>query len=97
MRARSFFWVCAGLFLLVAAYSMGASSVQGQASPAGTNTVEFVGMAVASNVWVVTKDGTVYVRHANGTCEDYGNPLGTVQVESTTITDMKTKYREGQQ
>ena len=80
MRAKQFFYVCAGILLLVAAYTLGASRAQGQApvgkvvaaSPFGYNN---------GNVIVVQDDGRVFLGYmgtAPGTWEEMTPVPGTL-------------------
>jgi len=94
MQPKSFFYVAAGVFLLVAAYAMGASSVQGQAAVMeSSNVVEFVGIADAyGDFTLLTSSGDAYQLH-NNVWTYIPSPVGTISVEQTNIGQVKAKYR----
>jgi hypothetical protein len=60
MRAKQFFYVCAGLLMLAAAYTLGASRAQGQAPEGRIVAAAPYGLNNA-NVIVVQDDGRVFV------------------------------------
>lgn len=91
-RARAFFYVCAGLFMLALSYPLGASDAGAQAP---SNAV--VAMRADGNV-VVTANGDLYW---SGNA-DTGGPFskvnnvfsgGPVNVEQHSIGELKNRYR----
>jgi hypothetical protein len=72
MRAKQFFYACAGILMLVAAYSIGASRAQGQ-SPVGRIVAASPFGQYNSNIIVVQDDGRVFMGYmgtAPGTWEE---------------------------
>lgn len=60
MRAKQFFYACAGILMLVAAYTLGASRAQGQA-PVGRIVAASPFGQYNSNIIVVQDDGRVFM------------------------------------
>jgi hypothetical protein len=95
MRAKRFFYVCAGLLLLVVAYSIGAHRADAQS---GSSTIVAVtnGYPITNSVFAVAANGAVYIS-ANGGNSPWtysGNIFGgTIQVESKSLSDVKGAYR----
>ena len=79
MRARQFFYVCAGILLLVVAYSVGASRAQSQATAATVVAAAPFGQYNAG-VIAILDDGRVYRGYfgfAPGTWEQMTSVPGT--------------------
>lgn len=113
MRAKRFFYVCAGILMLAIAYHFGASRAGAQ-SPG-----QFAGIAVNSGYFstvAITSTGDMYAtanhvikgpdgqpRWSDGVSGSPTTPTwnymgsvlgGPIQVEGTSITDVKKKFRE---
>ncbi len=84
MRAKQFCFACAGILMLVAAYTLGATHAQGQAPVGKVVAAAPYGMN-NSNIIVVQDDGRVFIGYMGfppGTWEEltpvpgtvYGNP-----------------------
>ncbi len=93
-KARAFFFVCAGVFLLALAYHLGATSAQAQYGATVT------GFAVTSGPYgyVMTPNGDVYQRYladpaapASRMCNYWGG--GPTPTEPQTVGQLKVKYR----
>ena len=59
MRAKSFLYVCAGIFLLALSYHFGASSAGAQV-PGNPVVTAFPGAGAAGNFAIVTAGGDIY-------------------------------------
>lgn len=111
MRAKSFFYVCAGILMLAVAYQLGATRAQAQLGG------DFSGILMKNHdgTVVITGAGDIYARTAQIIDFDQdgvptwspinaggdtgwhfmGNVLGgTVNAEQSTMTDVKSKYRD---
>jgi hypothetical protein len=102
MNAKRFFYVAAGILLLVVAYSIGARQVGAQApdSPFVSITPSPGGIAV----FAITAGGDVYTSALTvNTPPGYAEPAGfhywgnvrggTVQAQGKSISDVKSAYR----
>jgi hypothetical protein len=100
MRAKQFFYVCAGLFLLVAAYSLGASKVESQTTPDQTVAAAYFAPGGSGLAIVVTTNGDVYYDSQSAGLVDYwhraGNVFATrpISVEGKTWSGVKEGYRK---
>lgn len=103
MKAKSFFYAAAGLFLLAAAYTLGASRVQGQATSnrvVGITSSAFLGNA-GYGLMAITENGDWYYQWTgNATWPNTpwirgGNiGIGPIAVEPTTWSTTKSTYRK---
>jgi hypothetical protein len=102
MRAKQFFYVTAGILLLVVAYSIGAHQAGAQSS---TSQVAAVVATKTGNTWnpvhIFTTTGDVYAAEMEGTFPfrhgDWayvGNVFSsTVGVQNKSMSDVKGAYR----
>jgi len=113
MRAKQFFYACAGILMLALVYHLGTSRAVAQVGG------QFAGISVSDGnctTYAITSTGDIYATdHRVGRFSGQlrwtdcisasttssppwqyvGNVLtGTVQVEGTSITDVKKKFRE---
>src|SRR5262245_25635283 len=94
-KARAFFYVCAGVFLLALSYHLGARNATAQAP--GNPVVSTLPACGTSAYGVVTANGDVYVE--GGSCgtswTHVGNVFGggPVPVTRETFGALKSRYR----
>jgi hypothetical protein len=108
MNAKRFFYVAAGILLLVIAYSIGAHQADAQ-----SGSSQFVGISVDpqnSATTAITSSGDIYARGDNPYCDSQhmqwggqegscgwtymGNVLGgAIAVQSKSMSDVKGAYR----
>jgi len=95
-RARAFFFVCAGVFLLAAAYHLGATSATAQQGA----SVSGIGWDNGGKFAIVTPNGDVFVRQSDGTnwtggAQYLGNFWGgnPVPAANSTWGQLKARYR----
>lgn len=92
-KARAFFFVCAGLFLLALAYHLGARSAGAQAPG---NPVVAASAAAGGLIVAVTSNGDVYANEGSiPTPFRYtGNIFGSnpTPAQGTTIGQLKARY-----
>lgn len=101
MRAKQFFYAAAGILLLVIAYSLGASRVQGQ-----TPMARFVGITSAGSsdtggstyLVAITENGDWYYQYTNTTPPApwaFGGSIpGAVPVQQQSWSGVKQEYRK---
>jgi hypothetical protein len=99
-KARAFFYVCAGLFLLALSYHLGARNAGAQA---GSMVTGFVGTGSIGtgqgDFFVLTPNGDVYARHlmsngANGELVYVGNFWGApTPTQQESWGRVKSRYR----
>ena len=99
-RARAFFYVCAGVFLLALSYHLGARSAGAQAP--GATIAGYTAPGTFGWHYVITQDGSVYGRLAGsgdrlspGVAVFMGNFWGDVPVpaQHETFGALKSRYR----
>lgn len=103
-RARAFFYVCAGLFLLALSYHLGARSATAQAGSMVTGFSTYGAGSGASNMdcFVITPNGDVFGRnlatgYEPGPLNYLGNFWsggGPVPVERHTLGQLKARFRD---
>jgi hypothetical protein len=103
-KARSFFFVCAGIFLLALAYHLGAQSATAQAGSGVigpfVNNAQANGEVASGYVWVMTQNGDVFVRGmdtgGNSPLLSLGNYWsGATPATRETWGQLKSRYRRG--
>ena len=71
MTARNFFFVAAGIFLLAAAYGLGASRLEAQG---GTTFAGISTLGTGSSTLAITTSGDVYFINAGVSCQGWLDP-----------------------
>jgi hypothetical protein len=95
-KARSFFFVCAGIFLLALAFHLGAMTATAQA-PSNPVVASFVGGGGLGNFATVTANGDVYVcGQLDGPWSHVSNVFGgATPATQSTWGQLKSRYRPG--
>jgi len=105
MDARRFFYTCAGILLIVAAYSIGAERAHGQSTNRIVGITDAVGTAggAATHIVAVTETGDWYYKNTNSSnwtdTNLYpwtlgGNIFTNVGVEARPWSSVKDAYRK---
>jgi hypothetical protein len=95
MKARSFFFLCSGIFLLAAAFHLGAMTATAQS---GTGVVAMLqGVTANGRMHAMTASGDLYsctddIRQWTWTANIFGGPTPATQ---PTWGQVKAKYRPG--
>ena len=94
MRAKNFFYACAGILLLVIAFTIGAATGHSQVS--GDSIIGIAGVGSRDGVFVITANGRIweFLRNPNTWTEYEPFPGSPLPVEGTTMGDIKKKYRD---
>lgn len=96
--AKKFFYVCAGILMLLAAAALRSNNVAAQVSGQPVVGITYVPTVSPGYLVAVTANGDEYRRYlvdgSTGTWHYYTNVLsGGVSTEAGTLGDVKAKYR----
>jgi hypothetical protein len=96
--ARKFFYVCAGILMLVAASALRSNNVVAQVSGQPVVGLAYVPTVSPGYLVALTANGDEYRRYlvdgSTGAWRYYSNVLtGNVSSEASTLGDVKVKYR----
>jgi len=87
--AKKFFYVCAGILMLVAAYSLGAQRVEAQVGGG-----DFVALVSANGLIAITNNGDVYKSSAGVNWSYLDNIRGgAVSSDAPALDEVKALYR----
>lgn len=100
-RARAFFYVCAGIFLLALSYHLGARSATAQAGQSIAAFSSGNTSHCSGDFFVITPNGDVYGNHmAGGPCGTAGSPeyignfwAGPTATTPQTLGQLRARYR----
>jgi hypothetical protein len=99
-KAKAFFLVCAGLFLLALSYHLGATNVQGQAGSQVTGLSAAVWQGSYS-YFVMTPSGDLYSKAGSSSTLNPGPPQfmgnfwdGATATEQSSWGQVKNRYRK---
>lgn len=95
MMAKKFFFVCAGILMLVGAYSLGARNVEAQVGGDVVGVSSFVTTSGSYIVVAITNTGDFYRSENAGEDWYYRTNIfgGAVSSEQPTLDDLKSQFK----